>query len=394
MDSNNRWHPGAPDWIARSLLIATGLLLLGTVCTATIGAALWPIPLIGMVALLFVPFPTLALYVGAIALIYLLILMPVRLAGTDSKIRRRLALAGAAGLVVLAGFVVPLVQNARAGVYDELADTWQPARLRPGSNVALVQRGGDYKQACDAFCLSLLVTGRARSILLAQTDGAAARGTRLPALSIGLAPGWQACLGTLPDYSPVVRDFPQDRREGFIEQGLDFMFQDELKRCLRQSPARLVIGQVPTCIIWDGKTDEQGPPRPGWRRPHAEQRIALPVDGAEHRRLIRIGHRYTVPFAISPYGGNAGTGGRFEPMQAMIQIISRAHLAEAGMYADGASWWDFITDGQKVAEDAIRILDRMVSDRRCIIQPGPCVFERAKDTLIPSSGFDNGDTAS
>lgn len=378
------------DWVARSLLIALAGVACVCLCTATIGAAIWPIPIIGLVGLLLMPFPTLLIYLCFTLIVYFVVMVPLRWCDVERGWHRWAALA--VGIVVtgLAGTFYPEAANRQAGVADATPSPgWAPLQLGSRQVIALVlvqKQQSDPK--CNSFCLSLLVTGRANEVIVTGKVPRIHRGVRVSGTAFGLTPTWRECFRKLPDYSFVVRQYPKDRLAQFIESGLDPDFSNRLPRCLIQRTVQFAVGAVATLVMWQGDKSKEDPRRGeiGWQSPYAEQGIFLLSGSDTNRRPVRFGNRYVVPAMIWPYGGNAGSGGSFSPalMKVFLSTDSVSRL-------DGPSWWDMVANTKQLALQAMANLDATVSDRLCLRDPDPqfCGTKKSESSDI----FDNSVTS-
>ncbi|MFN4096805.1 MAG: hypothetical protein ACK4GG_08570 [Sphingomonas sp.] len=369
--SDSRYSP-VHDRIAIWLFKAIVIALIGSAATATIGASIAMIPLIELLAIPLFPFPTVTIYLIAVTCLYLVIALPLAWVGFDGFWVRRGALAAAVFLAFFTGWAVPAHLNQRAGIGSDAGKTktsWRAMSFGSPRPIALVEVGtGFFESKCDAACLSLLVTGRAPEVVVARSQKQVERGAMVTGIAFRLARDWQNCLARLPDYAGIVRSFPTDRRSNFLEFGLDVPFAAGLPHCLEQRRVRFRVGALPTLTDW-----RSGQPEPkdlgliGWQSEHARQQIFQP-DGSSAERRFRVGYRYAAPALIMPYGGNAGTGGTFEPRWWRDRI---QNYPEPGM----DPWWSMFADREAIANEAMSRLDKVVPEQRCRPQPGPCVLE-------------------
>ncbi|OQW47707.1 MAG: hypothetical protein A4S16_08240 [Proteobacteria bacterium SG_bin6] len=373
--------------MALTLLLGLAVTVLMSLLAATIGAAIWPVPIIGLPALVLLPFPTFALYLGATVGVYLAIVGTLRLRGREQPWDRWAVLVVGFVAPIVAGILYPLGANWHAGIANiDAAAGWSPLRLARHQTIVLVtiEKDPDLEHRCDAFCLSLLATGKATEVIVARSASQIDRGAVLSGMGYRLAANWQRCLRDLPDYLSVVRQYPEDRLRQMIDFGLDPYFDGRLPDCLAKRPVGVRAGTEPTLAIWrgDASAAHMDADRIGWRRPHAEQRILVPGGSDRNRRLLRYGIRYAVPAMIWPYGGNAGSGGTFSPKLARVTVSTESASARVG-----PTWWDMVEDGEALAASAIAVLDPLVTDRQCLPPPVPAYCE-GNDAAAAES-FDN-----
>ncbi|CAA9528290.1 MAG: hypothetical protein AVDCRST_MAG91-2730 [uncultured Sphingomonadaceae bacterium] len=344
------------------LLVVLAIAAAGTALTATVGAALAVIPFLDfLIAMPLSVFPTLLIYVAAAAAIYLpLIVLLARGRVLAGKLQV-LILVGAVLAVVLVGVLVPLYWNRAAGVGAPAETGWEPLEASYRGPIALLSQGqfSPADEICDSFCLALLVTQRAGEVIVARTQSMP-DSYPIDARSIRLRTDWRACFSKLPDYSMVIRSYPDQRLDGF-HRGLDPYFADELEQCLVAKPAKLDVTRQVSLINWHDPTRVQtgGGKAVGLEPVAGEQRIGGPGRRKDNVRYLRWGRRYEVPALLWPYAGNAGSGGRFK----LSWATSLFSTLPGGVQPDEA-WWTMVAGGEQLAKEAVPILDAVVSDAR------------------------------
>ncbi len=333
-------------------------------CIGTIATAgLWVIPLVGILALPFLPFPTLILYVAATLALYLGLAFLVIWSGRRlGWLWQSLSLGLAFAVVLAIAWAMPLSWNRAAGVDAPApARNWQPLRLPQGASIALISEWNPYRDdmECDAFCLALLVSGRANDVIVGRSDAWPiewARKTR--ARRYRLKADWRDCFGKLPDYSMIARSNPELQRLNLRELGLSPLFQTELPKCLDAEEVPLEFRKQPSLIHWRKDADETSmAENVGFDPDFIVQQIVRGDPAQDGVRKVQSGRRYVVPVTINPFGGNAGSGGTFSPHWATSYFSNVDHeRREAG-------WWEMVEGSDLFLTKAIEILDPIIPER-------------------------------
>ena len=345
----------------RILTLLLVVAVFGSVLTIIIGAPFSSIPIFDfLIGMPLAVFPTLLMYIGAILAAYLLLILLMNGRRPPSLPSQVLTFAASATLVLWVGWAVPSAWNRAAGVGESASSAnWRPLNFAHEDSIALVSE----TDQCGAFCLSLLVTGRAKQVVLARAErwplsAAALAGAR----RVRLGAGWRSCFSRLTDFSLVVRSYPDDRLDEFQQLGLEPFFQQDVQSCLDSTPARLDPIHETVLFNWHQYPGGRSPPEEmpiGLGPIIGEQRIAIPGERTPSSRALRFVRRYDVPASISPYAGNAAVGGRFEPRWSASDVLT---ISSGDRVA--ASWWSMITDGSALARQAVVILDATVADRQ------------------------------
>ncbi len=369
--SDSRYSP-VKDRIASFLGKSIVVALVGTALTATIGAGLAVIPVIGLVGMLMAPLPTVAMYLIAVTGLYVLLSLVLAWCGLDGIWARRGALSASVSLALLTGWAIPARINHDAGVgpgTDATQQNWSAAVLNSPRVVAFVETDPSYfEPKCDAPCLSLLVTHRAPRVVVGSSKETVVRGSMISGTEFRLKGDWRRCVAQLPDYVMIVRSFPAGRRDSFLVFGLDPSFAAELPRCIEKRRVRFRAGVILTFSNWHSQEPEVGTRGAlGWLPKHAEHQIFMP-DGRHERREFKTGYRYGMPAMIWPYGGNAGTGGTFEPAWVKDRVSNQSET-------DRQPWWSMLAEGDAIANEAMSLLDAVIPERRCRRQHERCVLE-------------------
>ncbi len=325
---------------------------------------MWPIPLVGMVALPFAVFPTLLMYVGGAVAVYLVLALSARIAFGRIHYSIQIAALGlGVGSAFATGWVAARSWNRAAGVDDgNIAEVqrWRPLGLARGGSLALVSGPFADIDPCDAGCLALLVTGRVQTVVVASPSRWPIRASdAVNAKFIRLKPNWQACLGKLTDYNGIVRSFAASRLDHFREYGLEPTFAGMLPGCLEIVDMPFKISAQPVLAYWryDSEGESNRSDQVGLDDATITHWILL---GNEVRvRRQRTGRRYAEPAILNPYAGNAATGGYFS-LSWGIERFETLALPDGS----NATWWSMLSDGDELVVEAAKLLDRVVPDKR------------------------------
>ena len=155
-------------------LIWLGLAVLDWVAMSVFVIAIFVFPPLAFAAAVL---PTLLIYFSAGAVVYIVVRLILAWA-TPSRARWAAAVAAAA-LALLAGWTIPSLVNPivrRRVATLQAGQMRQPIHLEPRGTIALVMLDGDpvyahgsngAMKACDTFCTSLLLSGRAKTVIVA-----------------------------------------------------------------------------------------------------------------------------------------------------------------------------------------------------------------------------------
>ncbi len=347
------------------LLAVFAIAAAGTGLTAIVGAAAAAIPFADfLIAMPLSIFPTLLLYLGAIATIYLPLTVVMARGRDISRKLQIYTLATAIFIVGVAAVLIPEYWNRTAGVQapsGKAGTTWKPLKASDRGSIGLVSQGQFWpvENVCDSFCLALLVTQRAGEVIVGRTKSMPPPNP-IDARSVRLRPDWRACFSKLPDYSFQPRSQPEARLDYFPGL-LGHHFAGELKQCLLIKPVELDLMRQVTLINWHDphlspQEEEAGV---GVGPIAGVQRIVRPGKAQDSVRYLRLGRRYVVPAFLWPYAGNAGSGGRFE-----LSWATSFFSTIPGGEQSAEAWWTMVSDGDQLAKDAVSLLDATVSDQR------------------------------
>ena len=343
-----------------SLLVLTLLVALLALATATIGPAIWPIPLLGLLGLVLLPFPTVFAYLLLAWVIYLPAIAAVRLLA----LRRARMLEGvlalaAIGVCVGLGYQAAHLLNERAGV-DAMAapPPLPPVSVAPGGSIALI--GSSMirdEEPCSNLCLALLVGGEVDTVLVAQTAAMPDPLARLSGFAIRFGARGRDCLRGKSDWTMVPGASPAEQRESFYD-GYGGNLSFELVECLDVRPVMIDPASQPTVINWeiaDGEKPQEVEPGV-WPAQQVQATIMPQARGMTQvsRRSGREGYRYFAPLAIWPYAGNAGLGGYFDPVPALEHFRT---IPYEDSRAKG--WWPLIAGSDAMLDRTIAYLDEV-----------------------------------
>ncbi len=335
---------------------AFALSLGGTVLAATIGAAIVQIPIIGLVGLLFLPFPTLFVYTFVTFFFF-----AVWRAIWPNSARPGIGVAIGVAAALAIGFVVPTVLNRdfnRQLAQFEPSGEWKPVKLTPVDTMALVTVADkDAKLVCDSFCLALLLSGKAKAVQVLNAENFdAVQSRQMQGKAYQLIADSDTCLASMPDtFSARLRN-PSDevfnkrrQRDFLVGDFLDDKFESAILSCMRT-------------------TEVAGPPRADMTFAQFEDEDVL-TGGHYYKPKPTLARRFTVwdnrngaatvmdasdiygayyirPLWIWPYAGNAGSGGYFAPS------LARGHLERNGPdYLHG--YWEWIAGEKRLADEAL-----------------------------------------
>jgi hypothetical protein len=346
--------------VGQVLFVLLLLSFFGTLLAIFVGSALWPIPIIGMIALLFVPFPTLTIY---LAIIFVTHLTFRRLPW--GKWRGVLGVLTGALAVATFAFGYPKVANrsfdAEIAQYRQRG-TWRPVKLADGSDVTLIRsKDTDIDKGCDSFCFGLLLSGRAKQVTIMTAPAFG----RLEELKISgkrysLVAAADGCLAALPQMRspnlPSTEDKANERirlQQEFKINVLNDVFEEGLAKCMTTRDIQNEPRNGWTLINWHNKFN---PESYDLLEPRMHARVGiLGPRGNDHRvtELFDIyGARVATPAYIWPYGGNAGTGGAFSPR------LGTDRLDWNGPDLSLDRWWGFVVDPDSIIQAAIHRVER------------------------------------
>ncbi len=294
---------GWPYWVLAWLL---GIGLLGTV-GAMVSAGLAMIPIIGLVALIFLPFVNLAAYAAPTLGLGLLLRLLLGLVA-PAWLAQWLSVAIAVTMVGWAAFALPQAWNRGAGIQPAAAPRLPaPVTLAPGAAIAMIEQGpGDHLEwrRCESLCQTLLIEGKASAVLVAESPRLPQPGVALPAMRFTLRPDSFDCLASRkPPFAP---SDPLD----FAKFGSNYA--DDVKACIPGTPARLDPGAQVTLVNWDKRVEDNQ--RSIGTNGFMTIMTITPVAGTRPRiarAQFRSGMQYQVPLRVWPFAGNASTGGFF-----------------------------------------------------------------------------------
>jgi len=334
-------------------------------CLGTLGiiivAPMVFIPIIGMFALPFLFFPTLLAYLSAMLLIFGLVDLALSFVWkTRGWARQMVAVLPAIGLVAFASMEIPRSLNEAAEI-AALEKPLAPIDLPNASVIALIGSGNP-NRPCGMFCLSLLLSGQVNAVKVAMVSD-------IPA-PLESVIGWQIearedsiqCLAGKPDYSFLVRSYPESRRNA-LRRGPWNVWSEYIQPCFEISETILDPAEQLTLVNLSEKGLSESSDLVGMNEASYEiRRVVEPRIGAAPAiREVRgqMGRRYTSPLFIYPVDGNAGTGGYFKP------VLNTAYYATLVSEGQGhANWWPMITDGEALANDTAELLDDLLSNDR------------------------------
>lgn len=340
------------------LFVLLTLSLLGSLL-AILVAPITAIPIIGLFGLFFVPFPTLSVYLGGICIVYLMFhVMPI------GKWRGVAGLICGLAFVGAAAFGIPRVADREFDAWVaqfRQRGIWKPVSLSTGSNVTLVgsQHMATYL-GCDSFCQGLLLSGQAKQVTF-MTSPAFDRPEDLKITGdrYSLNDNVDNCLAKLPQMEPdsplYNGNFDDDEDRIRHRLNRDFQrgllskdFQDAVQSCVRVDKVSNQDMSGWVFVDWQTELPPAGYDSPV---PFLDSRIAVLNADDKKSGIIELfkihGTRMSSPAWISPYGGNAGSGGTFS-----LQF-AREFVEWKGPERDFYQWWGYIEKRTEIAQAAI-----------------------------------------
>jgi hypothetical protein len=344
-----------------AIMLLCGVGTLGAVLTAPLG----PIPLVGLITMLFLPFPTGLIY-SAAALVLCLVL---RLVGGWFLAKGRRLDVGAGLLAVVAvlgaGWAVPSQLNAAAGIGNGSVAPITPVALPDGGRVALISEGTTHQWVgCQSFCIALLLSGKLASVDIALSEA-------VPAPLVKLQ-GWRitprgprgsesrTCLNGRRDYSGIIRRERELRRADF-KRGSSIIWDHYIEPCFDVVPVEVDPAAQLTLVNYSRRDLEGRDDRNGLNDDIELRRIVAPRAGTAplvREAVGRTGQGYAVPLMVWPFGGNAASGGTFTPSLWQTRTMTMAYEWEVD-----ANWWPMVEGGDALLNRAVDDLDALVASR-------------------------------
>ncbi len=341
------------------LLCAAGTL--GAMFTAPLG----PIPLVGLIAVLFLPFPTGLLYSAAMLALYLVL----RLIGGWFLTKGRGLDVGAGLLAVVAilcvGWAVPSQLNAAAGVGNGSVAPITPVALPESGRIALVSQGTTHQWVgCQSFCIALLLSGKLQAVDIALSEGVPAplarlQGWRITARGPAGAES-RACLRGRRDYSSIIRREREMRRDDF-KGGTSIIWDDYVEPCFDVQPVEVDPAAQLTLVNYSRRDLEARDDRTGLNDDIELRRIIVPRGNAAplvREAVGRTGLGYAVPLMIWPFGGTAASGGTFTPGLWQTRTMTMTYQWEVE-----ANWWPMVDGGDALLDRTVDELDALLAAR-------------------------------
>lgn len=346
--------------IGLALIVVLCAAIAGTVLAASVGAAMAPIPIVGLVALLFLPFPTLMIYVGIIFVFFLLFnIIPLGkwrgVWGVLIGILACLAIAFGYPKFVNRSFDAEIAPYQQRGI-------WRPVKLADGSDVTLIRsEHTDNDKGCESFCFGLLLSGRAKQVTI-MTAPAFGRpeDLKISGKRYSLAADAEGCLAKLPQMRspnlPSTDDAATERvrlAQEFKINVLNDEFEEGLAKCIttRDIQNEPRFGWI--LINWHNKFEPESYDAP---KPSMHARVGILEPRSDEQRVTELFEIYGAyvasPAYIWPYGGNAGSGGTFSPR------LGTDHVDWNGPDLSLDSWWGFVADPDSIIRGAIDRVER------------------------------------
>lgn len=323
-------------------------------------SAIAPIPIVGLVAFLFIPFPTMLIYFGIIFLFYLISLA--------APLGRWRGFSGCLiGLAVVAAIAFGYPEMANRS-FDKQAEQykqrgeWRPIAIAAGSTVTLVRsEDTDIDKGCNNFCYGLLLSGRASSVTI-MTSPAFGRpeDLKISGKSYRLVDAPEKCIGALatmpsPNLPSIAdKDVAKRHLERHFKIGvLNGKFEEGLMRCIATSDVENGRQFGWLLVNWHSEYNHEA-----YDLPTATLNARISVVDARGNapkvtELFDIyGMRVSTPAWIWPYGGNAGSGGTFSP------ILARKPVDLEGPDLSMDGWWGFVSDPDAIIREAINRVEQ------------------------------------
>ena len=342
--------------IGQTLFVLLLISFFGTLLAIFVGSALGPIPFIGMIALLFVPFPTLT-----VGLLVVLSVCHLFYRLSHSRFREIVGFFIGIAVVGTAVIAYPTIANRE---FDKIAaryqqrGTWVPAILSQGVEVTIVRsEHTEIDRGCGSFCLGLLLSGRAEQVtFMTSLEFDRPESLKITGKRYSFKDSSNDCIAELPRMEPgsvlydnddkevIRRRLNEDFRGGLLSKD----FEEKIQSCLSLS---LVDNEPLSGWLFVDWRTEFDPESYDYPTPRLNARLV--ILNADDRRshvteLFEIyGARIASPAWIWPYGGNAGSGGTFSPQ------LAREHLDWGGPSSDIDGWWRFVDDPAAIAQAAI-----------------------------------------
>lgn len=351
--------PAGRPLAAIMLLCAAGTL--GAILTAPLG----PIPLVGLITMLFLPFPTGLLYSAAMLALYLVLRLLGGLFLTKGK-----GLDAGAGLLAVvailgAGWAIPSRLNAAAGVAEGSVPPIAPVALPDSGRVALVSQGTTHQWVgCQSFCISLLLSGKLQAVDIALSESVPAplaklQGWRITPRGPGGAES-RECLRGRRDYSGIIRREREMRRDDF-KRGTSIIWDHYVEPCFDVQPVEVDPAAQLTLVNYSRRDLVSSDDRYGLNDDIELRRIIMPRPGAAplvREAVGRTGLGYAVPLMIWPFGGSAASGGTFTPSLWQSRTMTMVYEWDVD-----ANWWPMIEDGDALLDRTVDEIDALVATR-------------------------------
>ena len=342
------------NWLGLPGLVIMGMLvfgiggLIGAILTSSIAA----IPIVGLLALLFEPFPTVVLYSAAALLAYVWVRTILAFLPIGQRLLQWLAAISAVVLITALGYFLPESWNASAGLVPPVPQSQpQAVDIPNGGAIAFIDHGEAQYVRCDAICLSLLMQGRVKFVEVAATLRQPSLFEALPGKRFMINAKTRDCLKGKRDYAFTENEV--DRHEEFLG-GLPI----EYDTCLDSENVTVRPELQTTIVEWIEVGNGENDPKPGFSGVVSIIRTIIPQRGRKpqvHEARYRAGYRYIRPLYISSYAGNAASGSYFSP------AVAISYFTEPG-FPDTLEprFWRFLKGSDEVGAKTASWLDGVV----------------------------------
>lgn len=342
---------GAP---IKLLLVAIALSLAGSILTI-LATPMAAIPIVDFLISPIFVFPTVFCYSVAGFVAYVALRPTVGLICPWPSGAQWLALAFALAAVGAVGFGAPKLLNSAVGLKTATRQMKPPpVALQRGQPIALISYGVPEYASCEALCLSLLVSGEAAAVEVASSTKEPGPMEVLGGKRFRLKSDFKGCMSGKPAYYLTANSSREVRQRLF-----ELVLPREYAECLHVESVIVDPARQLTLVEWIGSDEIETPRRLGYSGNVAIVRTVTPSVGRRpqvREARYRAGWKYTEPFFIFPYAGNAAVGSYFSPS------ISIEYFQDLG-FPDSLAprLWSLISDGASLRESTTAWLDTVVA---------------------------------
>ncbi|NEX93458.1 hypothetical protein [Caulobacter sp. 17J65-9] len=201
------------------------------------------VPLIGLVAIPFLPIPTVFVYFSGFLLLYIVLRVTLGRAARAGRGRATVVVV-AVGMTLLAGWLTPRIGDhaiERKVAAIRAGERASAVRLEPVKSVALVRLHAVYRPSlnCDEFCTALLLSGYAQEVLVAAHETRATEPPAgLTAVRYTLAADAAGCATSQAEWFAYLSTLPVDK--ALRTDDFRTAFEDRYGSCVAGAPAHKI----------------------------------------------------------------------------------------------------------------------------------------------------------